>query len=385
MAAERFKEAEAVFARFNDAYASHAHSAEADAQRAIAVARQNRHADAIKAIDQVDRKRGSTLDASLRAALRYERAWCLRELGRLDEAAGVYRELLDEGLAGDFNVHAMLELSGIEFNAERFEAAAERLRRLRMIIQGDSTQVPRELREQATYRLAVCEFELGHFDQAAELCEEFLDTFEGSSLTASASFYCGEAWFKLGRHQKAVKSLTRIAEDFDTDPVLGPSLLRLGESLAALQRWARSERVFTQYINRFEGSDQWFQAQFGLGWARENQRRYDEAISAYRAVVARHQGSTAARAQFQIGECLFAKKQYDEAVRELLKVDILYAYPEWSAAALYEAGRCFARLGKTVEARAHFKQVSEQYGQTHWAELASQRLTELTGASLPGR
>ena len=73
-------------------------------------------------------------------------------------------------------------------------------------------------------------------------------------------------------------------------------------------------------------------------------------------------------------------------MRELLKVDILYAYPEWSAAALYEAARCFEKLGKTAEAKQHFEQVEEKYKQTQWAKLAAQRLTELSAsATLPGR
>ena len=121
------------------------------------------------------------------------------------------------------------------------------------------------------------------------------------------------------------------------------------------------------------------------GWPRENQRRFDEAIKAYEPVVARHQGPTAARAQFQIGECLFAKKRYHEAVRALLKVDILYAYAEWGAAALYEAGRCFEHLGKPVEARSQSKTVTEKHATTRWAQLASQRLATLSKNTLPGR
>ena len=37
--------------------------------------------------------------------------------------------------------------------------------------------------------------------------------------------------------------------------------------------------------------------------------------------------ATAARAQFQIGECLFAMKKYDDAARELLKTDIQDFFP----------------------------------------------------------
>ena len=385
MAAQRFKEAETAFARFLDRFPENGRAAEASAQRAIALARQDRHADAVEAINKMRQPSVTGLDPPLRSALSYEKAWCLRELGRTDEAAKVYRTLLDEETTGDFNVHAILELSGIEFTANRFEQAARLLRRLRKIKETNSAQIPPEVWEQATYRLAVCELELERLPEAAELFDEFVAAFPQSPLTASAGFFCGETLFKLGRHEQAVKHLTRVQEKFDDDPVFGPSLLRLGESLAALQRWARSERVFGEYLDRFKDSQQAFQARFGIGWARENQQRHDEAISAYRQVVAEHQGPTAARAQFQIGECLFAKKRYDEAVRELLKVDILYAYPEWSAAALYEAGRCFEKLGKSVEARAQFKQVAEKHGKTRWAELASQRLSDISGAGVPGR
>ena len=98
----------------------------------------------------------------------------------------------------------------------------------------------------------------------------------------------------------------------------------------------------------------------------------------------RHQGPTAARAQFQIGECLYAMKQYKEAAAELLKVDILYAYPEWSAASLYEAGRCFEEMSDPVKAKRQFEQVVADHGDTEWAKLASQRLETLRNVTLPG-
>jgi TolA-binding protein len=101
-------------------------------------------------------------------------------------------------------------------------------------------------------------------------------------------------------------------------------------------------------------------------------------MAEYAKVTATHQGPTAARAQFQIGECLFAQNKHEEAVRELLKVDILYAYPEWSAAALYEAGRCFEALNQPDKAREQYRQVREKHAQTQWAGLAAKRLSAIT-------
>ncbi|HUS47563.1 MAG TPA: tetratricopeptide repeat protein [Phycisphaerae bacterium] len=385
MAAQRFKAAEEVLERFLESFPSHARAAEARVHRAVALSRQDKHSEALGAIEQAERQAGSKLAPSLRIAVAYEKAWCLRESGKTDEAAEQYRELLEAGPPVTTRVHALLELGAIEAEAKRYEQAAGALRELRGIQDGEPAAVPVDIREQATYRLAVCEYELDRYAEAVGLFEEMIDEFPNSALIASASFYCGEALFNLGRHERSARHLERVVKEFPSDPVCPVSLLRLGECLAAVQRWARSEEVFEQYLERFGDTEHWFQARFGIGWARENQGRFDEAIGAYREVVSRHQGPTAARAQFQIGECLFAKEEYKAAAAELLKVDILYAYPEWSAAALYEAGRCFLKLGQSVEARSQFKLVSQKYEQSRWADMAAERLSETSGGALPGR
>jgi TolA-binding protein len=295
-----------------------------------------------------------------------------------------YRDLARNTADGQLYCHGLLELAELEANHERYEEAS---RLLRQLLDADppSPQPDPGVREQAAYRLGVCEYNLDHFDLAADLLDEFINTYPESAALASASLLCGEALFKTGAHQRAAGHLRRIADDQPDSDAFAPALLRLGECLAVLQHWARSEEVFGLHRRRFPESELWFQAQFGLAWARENQDRYDQAIETYREIVDGHDGPSAARAQFQIGECLFAQGRLEEAVRELLKVDILYAYPEWSAAALYEAGRCFEELNKLTEARAHFQQVREHHPESSWAHLASERLAQLSAASsLPG-
>jgi TolA-binding protein len=385
MAAQQFAEAEKVYVRFVERFPTHPRAGEARARSAIAMAREDRPAEALAAIEQVEHDASIKLEPTLRVSLYYEKAWCLRGLGKLDEAAKAYRQVLAEP-TGSLDLHARLEVAEIEFGQKQFDAAAEDLRRLREALTTRSADAPPEVVEQCTYRLAVCEFELERFEESAGLFEEFIHQFPKTSLLASASYYCGDALCKIGRYERAVPYLARVVKDFDADPAYPASLLRLGDCQAALQRWALSEEAFNRYLDRSAEGDLWYQAWFGLGWARENQKRYDEAMAAYQKVVERHQGPTAARAQFQTGQCLFAQGKHEDAVRELLKVDILYAYPEWSAAALYEAARCFEKLGKTTEAKQHFQQVEDKYGQTQWAKMAVQRLTELSAsAAVPGR
>jgi TolA-binding protein len=386
MAAEQYAQAQSAFEAFLQRFPKHDRAAQARAQAAVALARQDRAADAVAAIAGLEKQGARDLRPEALANLQYEKAWSLRELGQTDAAAKAYQEVLDNAAtAPELAAHARLELAQIHFESKDYQAAADLLRTLRDKQADDSGPVSPDLVEQAAYYLASSEFELGRFDEAARLFEEFLDGFPNSELRPPASLCCGEALLQCGRHERAVKHLRLVVDEFPSDPACEPAMLRLGDCLAALQRWSRSERVLTEHLDRFGQSDHWFQAQFGVGWARENQKRYDEAIAAYQKVTEGHQGPTAARAQFQIGECLYAQDQLDQAVSELLKVDILYAYPEWSAASLYEAGRCFEELRKTAEARQQFETVARKYPDSKWSTLASQRLASMADDSLPGR
>jgi TolA-binding protein len=381
---EDYAAAQAALSEFLNHHADHAHARRAQAQLALAQARQDHCDDALKTIARLTPQHLAELDGTLHSALRHEQAWCLRELDRPAEAAEVYRGLLKAN-PNSLDAYAAVELAELEAAAARPKEAAEWLRKLRNQAADKPGIISAELNRRATYRLGLCEFELGNFQEAANLLEAFLTDEPDAALIASASFYGGEANLRLEKPDRAVEHFARVAEKYARDPAHAPSLLRLGECQAELQRWAASEQAFARYLEKYPEQEQWFQARFGVGWACENQQRYDAAIQAYRQVVQKHQGPTAARAQFQIGECLYAQEKHAEAARELLKVDILYAYPEWSAAALFEAGRCFEALQQNRQAREQFEAVVNNHPQTRWADLARERLSALSVASLPGR
>jgi TolA-binding protein len=385
LAAQQFDSAHKAFADFLRKHPESPRAPCARARLAVTLARLDRPKQALEAIEQVARDDLNRLDPPTRLALQHEKAWCLKQLNRLDDAAATYRALIDDVTNPRLQAYALLELAEIEAGKQNHAEAVSLLRRLHKIAASPDAEIADDVWAQSLYRLGVCLFELNHPSEAAEVLDAFLSEFPSHTLVASASFFCGEALLKAGENQRAAAHFSRVVENFEEDDTYGPSLLRLGECLAVLQRWAASEAVFAKYLQHQADSEHWYQARFGLGWTRENQQRYDEAIAAYREVVQRHKGITAARAQFQIGECLFAQKKLDEAVRELLKVDILYAYPEWSAAALYEAGRCFEQMGKPVEARGQYQRVSAEHSGTRWAELATQRLAAVTSGNLPGR
>ncbi|TWT40001.1 tol-pal system protein YbgF [Phycisphaerae bacterium RAS1] len=381
LGAKQYDDAARCFSEFLKRFETHELAPRARVDLGIALSRAGKTEDALAALQAAERS-ADALDAAGRTLLLYEQAWCLRSLKRPDDAIKAYARALSSGGAGDLAARAAIELAGLHAEARRFDEAAKLLGPVCEKLD-EHKSLAAELRDEARYRLGVCQFELGKPADAAATFSKLISERPDSPLSLSARFFAGEAYARGGKHEKAVECLAVLADQDAPAETLGPALLRLGESLAALQRWPRSEEALARYLKLFPDSEQWFTARFGVGWARENQQRFDEAISAYRDVAARHQGPTAARAQFQIGECLFALKQHEDAVRELLKVDILYAYPEWSAAALFEAGRCFEALGKNGDARTQYKQVAEKHGKTRWGEMAQQRLAA-TASAPPG-
>lgn len=384
MAAREFGGARAVFAPLTRDSDDRQIQAASLAQLGSALVRENRCADAVDAFGEIAGGWSAVDDSSLRAAAQYDQAWCLRELGRADEASRAFRRLADADGADDWSAYALLELANLEAAAKRWDESAELLTKLLALgslREGASAEVPVDVVEHAQYRLGICEFERGRYDDSSKALESFLARFPNSSLSASATFFSGESAFRAQRWDDAVRHLSRLCTQFPSDRAVDSAYLRLGDALASLQRWTESERTYAEYLERFADREQWFAAQFGLGWALENQRKYDDAVVAYEKVIARHQGPTAARAQFQIGECRLSQRRLEDAVREFLKVDILYAYPEWTAAAVFEAGRCLEELNKAEEAGGQFRRVVEGHAGTWWAELASKRLSALTGAA----
>ena len=109
------------------------------------------------------------------------------------------------------------------------------------------------------------------------------------------------------------------------------------------------------------------QAQMGLG-------RLEEARTAFQAVIdARRGGELAAQAQLMRGETFFHEDRLREALREFLRVDILYNAPRWQAAALLEAGKVYERLDQWADAAETYDRLVARFPKDRDAATARSR------------
>lgn len=378
--AKEFEDAARVLGALLESNKSFSQRERAKANRVLALARSSACADAIAQFADVDVDK---LSASLSLAVRYDAAWCLRKEGERDRAADGFAGIVASSPTAALGRHAALELAVIESERGHRDKSVALLTSLAAAWRANELPAGFAV-DQVLYRLGKAQFESDKLDAALATMLSLLEKFPKSELRGPAAYLAGEAAFQQGQCEQVANLMATAIENGKDADYHASALLRLGDALNRLQRWKESERRFGEFLAAHADSPNAYQAHFGIGWARENDGRYSEAIESYRQVTSEHKGATAARAQFQIGQCLFAKKDYEGAVRELIKTDILYAYPEWSAAALFEAGRCFERMNRRGEARKQFRAVVDKYGKTKWAAPASERLQALASAGVRG-
>ncbi len=85
-----------------------------------------------------------------------------------------------------------------------------------LIVQNIPERVQRPHRkaaEEAFYRIAVCQYELGDFPRAADTLKAFLDEYKQSDLLNSAKFLLASCYAALGQNDQAVATLKLIERD----------------------------------------------------------------------------------------------------------------------------------------------------------------------------
>jgi TolA-binding protein len=202
-----------------------------------------------------------------------------------------------------------------------------------------------------------------------------------SPLAAQAIYREGECFLHMNQPAEAAKRLALFRDrgEYQNLPGLTDrALLRLGYALAQAKQWDQSRQAYEQVVGRF-GNGPWaHEARYGIGWAHQNQGRYDDAVNAYTQVTKAAASELGARAQLNVGLCRLAQKRYADASTALLVVPYTYDYPHLSAIALVEAARAFAENKQKDQAIKLLKRVLRDHPDTAAAEAARKRLQELT-------
>jgi tol-pal system protein YbgF len=173
--------------------------------------------------------------------------------------------------------------------------------------------------------------------------------------------------------------LAKLEEDLKAQGELLKSrdeeIRQLKESLqTAKQPPVASERAAELNLAESDGIRKDYEA----AWQALDNKDYKVALTRFREFAKKYPKSKLSEnAQYWVGECYYAMKQYDQAILEFDAVRRKNPQGDKVPAALLKQGFAFADLGEKVNARLILQEVIEKYPQSPEALTAKQRLKGL--------
>lgn len=289
-----------------------------------------------------------------------------------NQARNAYKALIaqfaDLPLAGE----ARLELGEMLAEREEFDPA------IALLKEALDKEPAQELTDRIRLRLGCCL--ASKKDTKGAMAQFNAITDPKSPLLPQAQYRAGECLLELGDAAKAVQKLTPFRDKPEYQNIGGltdRALLRLGHALAKTEQWDASRQTLETLVGRFGNSPWVHEARYGVGWARQKLKQYDEAVNWYNQVANATTTELGAKSHLQIGLCRMEQKRYAEAANSLLIVPYTFDYPELNAAALCQAAICLTEVKQKEQAEKLFQKVLREHADSEWAKVAKEKLEAL--------
>jgi TolA-binding protein len=306
-------------------------------------------------------------------AVLYEWAWVERSRGDSTAAFALWSRLHDEQRTSRLWPDATCRVAQHALDEKQYDQA-EKLAAELLAADNAGDIVPHALYLQG--QIAV---RRERWSEVAAPLEKLLAKYAGHALALPASYWVAEADYRQQKYAEAGQRLVELEEKTRgrTEPWVAMIPLRRAQVLAQQSRWNEALALAVEIEKRRPDFAQQYEVDYLIGRCLAADAKFEEARQSYEKVVRSKTGGkseTAAMAQWMIGESYMHQKEYAVALREYLKVEILYAYPTWQAAALLQAAKCHEFLDQWPEADRLYRRLLEAYPTTSFTDEATRRL-----------
>ncbi|HEX4131209.1 MAG TPA: tetratricopeptide repeat protein [Pirellulales bacterium] len=299
-------------------------------------------------------------------------AWTLQDQGKAKEAAETFERLAQQYPKSPLAAEALYYVGRYQYEQDDFAHAAASFQAAMQKGVGGAVG------ESAIHLLGWSCFRQGKFDQARQMFDYQRQQFPKGELLSDAAYMQGESLFKEGKYKEALPLYDEVKEP-KAKGLLVLARLHAAQAASQIKDWKRSESLLDQARKADAAGEYLPEILYEQAWAKQNQGKSDDALALYQQVTEKTGSEVAARARFMIGEIHFERKDFQQAIADFIAVSDVYGYPQWQAAALYEAGRCFEVRGQRDQARKSYQELLDKHPRSDQAALAKQRLEALGG------
>ncbi len=306
-------------------------------------------------------------------AVRYAWGWTLRDAGQLAAADEQFQKLHDDFPKSRLWPDATFRLAESASQAKKSDQAQKLLDDL------IAAKPAADISQHALYLSGQLAAAAQKWDRTSAIMQQLTHDHPDSPLRLAALYWVAEAAYRQGRFAEAGERFTLLSQQVAgrSDKWLAMIPLRRAQVLAQEKQWPLAQEIAGRIETDYPDFSEQYEVDYLLGRAFASQADFDGARRKYGKVLRSATGGkseTAAMAQWMIGESYFHQENYEAAMREYLRVEILFAYPRWQAAALLQAGKCEESLNRAKDASQLYARLIKAYGNSEFTDEAAQRL-----------
>jgi TolA-binding protein len=306
-------------------------------------------------------------------AVLYQWAWVLSDLGQTAQSGALFERLRKEHPQSRYWADATYRLARQAFSEKDYSRASE------LVSEVLAGKPDSSIREHALYLRGEIAAAQEDWDQVQQAFKTLVEEFPESPSRLVAEYWVAETAYRRRDYRKAAKLFDALAQRAEgrREAWLAMVPLRRAQVRAQLNQWTEAYAIASKIEAAYPDFEQLYEVDYLIGRSLASRADFQGARDAYLRVIRSPAGAkteTAAMAQWMIGETYFHQKNHQAALREYLKVEILYAYPTWQAVALLQAGKCRDLLGEPREADKLYTRLVREHPGTKFAEEATRTL-----------
>ena len=303
----------------------------------------------------------------------YQLAWINNDIGDSTSAARRFEELSTDHTSSRFWVDATYRVADEAFRCGQYEKAEQVLTRLL------AREIPNEVKSRSLHLKGQIAAKAKNWPLVGETMTQLMASTTDKSMRAKGSYWLAESLYQRKEYEHSANVFSQlISKNEVVSEKLAPWIkLRHAQCLAHIEKWNLALSGADAGLKQHPNFNFKYEFDFIRGRALAAQGRLIDARAAYEKVIKSPQGDsteTAAIAQWRIGETYFHQQEYKQAIAAYYKVDSLFAYKKWRAAALMQAGKCQEHLGNWKHAIKLYKQIVTDFASSEYAPDAGKRM-----------
>jgi TolA-binding protein len=219
-------------------------------------------------------------------------------------------------------------------------------------------------------------------DTAFALYRRLLNNYPDSEHAAPTVNAIGVALFQRREYDRAVVLFDRLLTEYPTSPLAEKAYLN--RAIAQYERgtYDAALKELQQFLDRYPATEQRAAPRFYEAMVHYRRQDFELARVSFQNIVDLNDKEYAPAAQFNIGQAYFDERRYDEAVTAYRRTMEAYPESEFAQEAHFRIGWALERQQKYAESVAELKKAVEKYPKSSNSPAAQLFIAEIYAEGL---